>query len=328
VFLRRNKNPPIALWIWFREYLTKTYYAVPALAWRTDNGGELWGSSEFRVAAASQHCVMESTGGYNSASNGKAETRVKACRNTTFSLLYMSGLARNYWCFAIMHATYLLNLRPRSDGRAPSSEDWTGRRVDISDCRVFGSRTHAVIQRKSRNSDLALRTHSGTHLGIQGTPRIVMLEDDQRCLRYAHHVVIDELQHDITMEHRSPASRFLSGQLVDTGHRAAILHKLDSLEVSSDRWLPANMIQAVMPDVPLATQLGIMYSYVPLFGRCRIEGCALGGQLRSISVASIRSANFFLPSMARRSVPSKKLLGVFIFTSHVLKVSTPSLSSS
>jgi hypothetical protein len=41
VFLRRNKNPPIALWIWFREYITKTY-RVPALAWRTDNGGELW----------------------------------------------------------------------------------------------------------------------------------------------------------------------------------------------------------------------------------------------------------------------------------------------
>ena len=45
------------------------------------------GSSEFRVAVASQHCVMESTGGYNSASNGKAETRVKACKNTAFSLL-------------------------------------------------------------------------------------------------------------------------------------------------------------------------------------------------------------------------------------------------
>jgi hypothetical protein len=114
VFLRRNKNPPIALWIWFREYLTKTY-GVPALAWRTANGGELWGSTEFRVTVASQHCVMESTGGYNSASNGKAETRVKACKNTTFSLLYMSGLPRNYWCFAIMHATFLLNLRLRYD---------------------------------------------------------------------------------------------------------------------------------------------------------------------------------------------------------------------
>jgi hypothetical protein len=43
VFLRRNKNPPIALWIWFCDYLVKTY-CVPVLAWRTDNGGELWGS--------------------------------------------------------------------------------------------------------------------------------------------------------------------------------------------------------------------------------------------------------------------------------------------
>jgi hypothetical protein len=144
---------------------------------------------------------MESTGGYNSASNGKAETRVKACKNTTFSLLYMSGLPRNYWCFAIMHAPYLLNLCPHSDGQAPSVEEWTDKTVNIADCRVFGSRTHAVIQRKTRaNSDLALRTHSGIYLGIQGTPRIVILEDDNHCLRYTHHVVVDELQHDLAMD--------------------------------------------------------------------------------------------------------------------------------
>jgi hypothetical protein len=150
--------------------------------------------------------------------------------------------------------------------------------MDWQTC-VFGSHTHAVIQRKTRaNSDLALQTHSSTYLGIQSTPQIVMLEDKQRCLRYAHHVVIDELQHDLVMENRSPVSCFLSGQLVDTGHCAEILRELDYLEVSSDRWLPANMIEAVMPAVPLATQLGIRatYSYVPLFGRCRIEGFAPG----------------------------------------------------
>jgi hypothetical protein len=32
------------------------------------------------------------------------------------------------------------------------------------------------------------------------------------------------------------------------------------------------MSQAVMPSVTLAPQLGIQYKYVPLFGRCRIEG--------------------------------------------------------
>ena len=276
VFLRRNKNPPIALWIWFHEYLVKTY-GVPALAWRTDNGGELWGSSEFRVAVASQHCVLESTGGYNSASNGKAETRVKACKNTSFCLLYMSGLARNYWCYALMHAVYLLNLRPHVDGRVPSSEEWTGKRVDLSSLRLFGSRAHAVIQRKTRaSSDLALRTNSGTYLGIQGTPRIVMLEDALGCVRYAHHVVVDELQHDLAMDKRSPGSRFLSGQVVDSGHQAEVLCKLDSLEISSDRWLPGNMSQAVMPAVPLATKLGITYSYQPLSGRCRLDALAPG----------------------------------------------------
>jgi hypothetical protein len=42
VFLHHNnKSPPIALWIWFRKYLVKAD-GVPVLAWRTNNGGELW----------------------------------------------------------------------------------------------------------------------------------------------------------------------------------------------------------------------------------------------------------------------------------------------
>jgi hypothetical protein len=159
-------------------------YGVPALAWRTDNGGEVWGSDESRIAIASHHCVMESTGGYDSVSNGKADTCAKSCKTTTFSLLFISALARNYWCFSIMYAAGLLNMRPHSDRCAPSFEEWTGKHVDIGDCQVFGSRTHVVIQRKTRtNSDIALQTQSGTYLGIQGTPCIVMLEDDQGSLR-------------------------------------------------------------------------------------------------------------------------------------------------
>jgi hypothetical protein len=36
------------------------------------------------------------------------------------------------------------------------------------------------------------------------------------------------------------------------------------------------MVQAVLPSVPLATQLCINYSYVPIFGRCRIESLVPG----------------------------------------------------
>ena len=48
--------------------------------------------------------------------------------------------------------------------RVPSFQAWTDKVVDILDCHIFGSRTHAVIQRKasSASSDLSLRTHSGT----------------------------------------------------------------------------------------------------------------------------------------------------------------------
>jgi hypothetical protein len=130
-----------------------------------------------------------------------------------------------------------------------------------------------LAQRKTRaNSDIALCTHLGTYLGTQGTPFIVMLEDEQGSLCYAHRVMVDELQHDLAIAKCNPASCFLSGQLVDTGHCGNILRELDTLEVSSDQWLPNNMSQAIMPSVPLATQLGICYKYLPLFGRCHVKG--------------------------------------------------------
>jgi hypothetical protein len=139
-----------------------------------------------------------------------------------FSLLYMSALACNYWCFSIMHTAGLLNAHPLSGSCAPSFEGWTGKHVDIGDCRVFGSRTHAVIQ------CLVLQTHSGTYLGIQGTPHTVMLEDDQRPLHYTtHHVMVDELQYDLAMDKCNPASQFMSSQLVDTDHCGNILRELD-----------------------------------------------------------------------------------------------------
>jgi hypothetical protein len=74
---------------------------------------------------------------------------------------------------------------------------------------------------------------------------------------------VDEIQHDLAMEKHSPASRYLSGQIVDSDHRCKLLRELDSLEVSSDRWLPDNMMQAVMPAVHLTSELGIRYKYVP-----------------------------------------------------------------
>ena len=85
------------------------------------------------------------------------------------------------------------------------------------------------------------------------------------------YVNVDELQLDLLRDKRSPTSRFLCGQLVNNGHRTAVLCDLHTLEVTSDPWLPDNMLQAVMPNVPLGTQLGITYFYMPLFGCCQIE---------------------------------------------------------
>ena len=107
------------------------------------------------------------------------------------------------------------------------------------------------MKRKTRkSSDDSSCTLSGTFLGIQGTPSVVVFEDEAKRLRYAHHAVIDELQTDLPMEHRNPASRYLSGQVIDSGYRATLLADIDALEVSPSRWLPGNMTQIAIPEVP------------------------------------------------------------------------------
>ena len=122
---------------------------------------------------------------------------------------------------------------------------------------------------------------------------------------------MDELEHDLAMDKRSPASRFLSGQFIDTGHRAAVLRELDTLKVTSDRWLPDNMLQAVMPVVPLATQLGTIYSYVPLFGRCRIQALHPGSPA-ALHLTRFRPIGKFLLAINGTSVRTVDKVSVCI----------------
>ena len=62
--------------------------------------------------------IIEPTGSENSAANGKAERGIgQVGVHTPILLLYGSAFDVVYWCLVILHATTLLNIRPRHDGR-------------------------------------------------------------------------------------------------------------------------------------------------------------------------------------------------------------------
>ena len=62
------------------------------------------------------------------------------------------------------------------------------------------------------------------------------------------------------------------------------------------------MLQAVMPAVPLATQLGITYSYVPLFGRCRLIALQPDSPPAALHLTRFRPIGKFLLTITSTSV--------------------------
>jgi hypothetical protein len=86
---------------------------------RTDGGGELWGSKDFRKRLFEEaQVVVEPTGGKNLAANGKAKRAIGQLGTQTQLLLYAAGLEPIFWCFALLHSATLSNVKPRADGCA------------------------------------------------------------------------------------------------------------------------------------------------------------------------------------------------------------------
>jgi hypothetical protein len=73
------------------------------------------------------------------------------------------------------------------------------------------------------------------------------------------------------------------------------------------------MMQSVMPAVPLSSQLGITYSSVPLFGRCRIESF-LPGSAAELHLTRFRPIGKFLLAIKGTAVRTvEDVAGCFRF---------------
>ena len=149
VSLHWNNNPPIALWIWFQEYTVMTS-GVPTLALCTNNGGGLWGSFESCVAIAPQPTTTvswEALAIIILPAMAKLRPEWKRVRTPP-------SLCSTYLAFPVIIGV-ICSLAWRvssADGCPPSFQAWIDKVISISECHVFGSRTHPVIQRKTHAS--------------------------------------------------------------------------------------------------------------------------------------------------------------------------------
>jgi hypothetical protein len=106
---------------------------------RTDQGGELARSADFRAIIAKHGYVVEPTGPDASSQNGRGERPHRTLANMVRCMLYGANLGVEFWADALVYATYLYNRTyHEAIGKTPE-ETWTNIRPDLSHIRTFGS---------------------------------------------------------------------------------------------------------------------------------------------------------------------------------------------
>ena len=161
IFLRKSKEPLIELVSHFLQMYGQRSGGVI----RCDQGGELARSSAFRETMMEKHLyVVEPTGADSPSQNGGAEKWNDTLAVTTRALLYGASLPAKYWSAALTHAAYLHNRRVHHGTFSTPFERWYGRKPNLRQLRVFGSRV-CVKRTGYRRAKLDRHDFTGIFIG-------------------------------------------------------------------------------------------------------------------------------------------------------------------
>lgn len=228
VFLTKSKEPPVDL---IRAFL-KIHGRDDGGLIRTDQGGELANSAAFRKAMFERKYpvdrvdwngddgptlrddndvvkpyILEATGADSPSQNGAVERWNQTLGNTVRVLLYGAGLPAQYWSAALLHAVYIHNRRVHSATRRTPFESWFGRKPDLRNLRLFGSRV-CVKMTGTRGAKLDRHDFKGIFLGYSATDTNIRYMDlETGVLKRSPHAVFDEAWY--TFDKRPPAAQYL-----------------------------------------------------------------------------------------------------------------------
>ena len=128
---------------------------------RCDNGGEFT-SNEFKNFLIKKEIKQEFSSPHSAHQNGTAERSWRTIFDMARCLLINSEVPKSLWTYAVKCAVYIrnrcFNLRT---GKTPF-EVFTGKKPNLSNMHVFGSKCHAYIQIKKK---LDPRSEKGTFIG-------------------------------------------------------------------------------------------------------------------------------------------------------------------
>ena len=191
VFLTSSKEPPLDI---LKEFLRDHGLQRGNRTIRTDQGGELYRSLQFRKMAHLSGYKVQPTGSDDSAQNGIAERPNRTFGNMMRTVLFNSGLPSTFWSYALRHCVYIKNRIPHSHFNFEKTpfESYTGRVPDLSHLKVFGC---PVTARKAgkRRSKLSKHSFSGIFLEfVNNSSNIRYYDTNSKRVKIASHVTFDE----------------------------------------------------------------------------------------------------------------------------------------
>lgn len=147
VYFLKSKSEAFETFLEFKNYVENQAECKIKIV-RTDNGTE-YVNNRFESLFKSAGIKHQLTAPYTPQQNGVAERFNRTVIEKAKCLLFDAKLSKTYWAEAVNMATYLINRTINSSDAIPE-EKWTGRKVNLSYIKLFGSPVMVHIPKEKR----------------------------------------------------------------------------------------------------------------------------------------------------------------------------------
>lgn len=136
----------------FKEYKNRVENELNAKikCLRSDNGTE-YINRAFDIYLKSSGILHQTSNPYTPEQNGLSERMNRTLIERAKCMLFNAGLQNNFWAEAVATAAYIVNRSPtRSLADTTPEEQWTGRKPNISNMKIFGCKAMVHIPKEKR----------------------------------------------------------------------------------------------------------------------------------------------------------------------------------
>ena len=209
VYLSASKQPPLAI---VQQFLDR--YGIKEGSFRQvrcDQGGELAKSSKFREIVQQSGYSVEPTSSDNSSQNGIAERPNRTFGDMMRSMLINAGLPAQYWSYALIQSVFIKNRLPHAHHEYNKTpfEAITGRRPNVRDIKIFGSR---VVAKKTGHRSAKLDDHTSRGIFLHHTATTSIskyLDNTTKREKITSHLEYDEAHYTIRDQDRPIGAKAL-----------------------------------------------------------------------------------------------------------------------